>query len=36
MCRGTLGELVLVVWKAYVRAAAVDIGPIGQVLANHR
>src|SRR5215212_10850428 len=34
--RGTLGELVLVVREAYVRAAAVDVGPFGQMLAHHR
>ena len=34
--RGALGELVLVVRKAYVRTAAVDVGTIGQVFAHHR
>src|SRR5215212_12068624 len=33
--RGALGELVLVVREAYVRAAAVDVGPFGQML-THR
>src|SRR5918997_5014639 len=36
MGRGALGELVLVVRKTYVRAAAVDVGPFGQMLAHHR
>src|ERR671917_1487439 len=34
--RCTLGELVLVVREAYVCAAAVDVGPLRQVLAHHR
>src|SRR5918993_2196824 len=33
---GALGELVLVVREAYIRAPAVDVGPLRQVLANHR
>src|SRR5918997_2198724 len=36
MGRGALGELVLVVRKAYVCSAAVDVGPFGQVLVHHR
>src|SRR5918993_1275994 len=34
--RCALGELVLVVREAYIRAAAVDVGSFGQVLAHHR
>src|SRR5919112_2132206 len=34
--RGALGQLVLVVWEAYVRTAAVDVGTIGQMFAYHR
>src|SRR5215212_6762827 len=33
--RGALGELVLVVREAYVRAAAVDVSPFGQMLTHH-
>src|SRR5918994_3581973 len=36
MGSGALGELVLVVRKTYVCAAAVDVGPFGQMLAHHR
>src|SRR5918994_5138653 len=34
--RGTLGELVLVVREAYVRATTVDVSPLRQVFAHHR
>src|SRR5919202_6769876 len=36
MRRFALRQFVLVVREAYVRAPAVDVRPIGQVLAHHR